>query len=140
MAFGGGLEQSDEVLSEINMVPLIDVMLVMLIIFMLAAPILTQAVKVDLPRTAGQASDTAPGKVTVTVMADGSVLWNDLPVDAGMLESKLRQAGGESPQPLLQIQGDRAVAYERVLNVLSLAQRSGVATVGFMTEPGRSLP
>jgi biopolymer transport protein ExbD len=135
MAFGSGLDDQDEVMSEINMTPLVDVMLVLLIIFMLTVPVLTHAVKVDLPQAQSAANDIKPETVTLAVTADGTVYWDEDVVDAAALDARLAAAAARTPQPEVHIRGDRQVAYEHVMKAMAAAQRAGVKKLGFVTDP-----
>jgi biopolymer transport protein ExbD len=135
MAFGSGLDDQDEVMSEMNMTPLVDVMLVLLIIFMLTVPVLTHAVKVDLPQAQSAANDIKPETVTLAVTADGTVYWNEDVVDAAALDARLAAAAARTPQPEVHIRGDRQVAYEHVMKAMAAAQRAGVQKLGFVTDP-----
>lgn len=135
MSFGAG-QDSDDVVSEINMTPLVDVMLVLLIIFIITVPVLTHSVKLDLPRAQNVATSVKPDTVTLSVSADGSIHWNESPTDATALESRLRAAAAQQPQPEVHIRGDRHVDYEHVVKVMSAAQRAGILKLGFLTEPG----
>jgi biopolymer transport protein ExbD len=136
MSFGNDLDDGDEVMSEINMTPLVDVMLVLLIIFIIAIPVLTNAVKLDLPRAAASLDEIRPERVTLSVTVDGSVHWNDIALGDGELQARLGQAAARQPQPEIAIRGDRQVDYEHVIRVMAAAQRAGIAKLGFVTEPG----
>ena len=136
MAFGSGLESSDDMVSEINMVPLIDVMMVLLIIFIITVPVLTHSVKLDLPHAETQPHTLRPETVTISVTADGVVNWNESVVDEAALESRLRAAANRQPQPEVHIRGDRRVYYERVVKTMAAVQRAGILKLGFITEPG----
>jgi biopolymer transport protein ExbD len=135
MAFGAG-QDSDDVVSEINMTPLVDVMLVLLIIFIITVPVLTHSVKLDLPRAQNAPTSVKPDTVTLSVSADGAIHWNELPADANALEARLRAAAARQPQPEIHIRGDRHVDYEHVVKVMATAQRAGILKLGFVTEPG----
>jgi biopolymer transport protein ExbD len=135
MAFGAG-QDSDDVVSEINMTPLVDVMLVLLIIFIITVPVLTHSVKLDLPRAKNSATSIKPDTVTLSVSADGSIYWNELPADVNALEARLRAAAAQQPQPEVHIRGDRHVDYEHVVKVMAAAQRAGILKLGFLTESG----
>lgn len=135
MAFGGGLNDNDEVLSEINMVPLIDIMLVMLIIFIITVPVLTHSVKLDLPRADNTPNLVKPETVNLSVTADGSVFWNEDRVEADELDLRLQGAARREPQPEIFIRGDRKVEYENVAKVMAAVQRAGVLKLGFVTAP-----
>lgn len=136
MAFGGNLDDNDDVVSDINMVPLIDVMLVMLIIFIITVPVLTHSVKLDLPRADNTPNLVKPETVNLSVTTDGSVFWNDERVSDEQLGQRLEAAARKEPQPEVFIRGDRKVEYERVAQVMATVQRSGVLKLGFVTEPG----
>ncbi len=136
MAFGGSLNHDDDVVSEINMVPLIDVMLVMLIIFIITVPVLTHSVNLDLPRAENQPNLVKPETVHLSVTADGGVHWNEEAVDEAQLAARLEAAAAREPQPEIFIRGDRKVEYERVAQVMAAVQRAGMLKLGFVTEPG----
>ena len=127
--------QNDQMLSEINMIPFIDVMLVLLIIFIITVPVINHAVNVDLPRASNQKLLDKPQNVRLTVNSDGAYFWNDEAVTDAVFEQRLKQAATQQPQPELHIRGDRAVRYERVAQALATAQRVGVQKIGFVTEP-----
>lgn len=136
MAFGNDLNDGDEVMSEINMTPLVDVMLVLLIIFIVTAPALTHAVKLDLPRAENRLNETKPETVALSVTADGAVHWNDDIVDEAGLALRLAQAARMEPQPEIHLRGDRKAEYEHVIRVMAAAQRAGMLKLGFVTVPG----
>ena len=136
MAFGNDLTEGDEVMSEINMTPLVDVMLVLLIIFIITVPVLTHAVKLDLPRAANSPNEIKPETVTIAVTADGNIHWNDTLIDDTALQFRLTQAASQQPQPEIHLRGDRKVEYEHVIQVMAAAQRAGIVKLGFVTEPG----
>ncbi len=135
MAFGSGYDDDTE-MSEINMTPLVDVMLVLLIIFMITVPVLTQSLKVDLPQTAPVQVQTPPETVTVLIDAAGALFWNEAPVSREELAGHLAAAARAQPQPLIQLQGDRHVDYEHVIRVMAQARQAGIEALGFVTEPG----
>jgi biopolymer transport protein ExbD len=131
----GTQDNNDQMLSEINMIPFIDVMLVLLIIFIITVPVINHAVRVDLPRASNEKLVDKPQNVRLTVNADGAYFWNDEAVADAVFEQRLQAAAAQQPQPELHIRGDRAVRYERVAQVLAAAQRAGVNQIGFVTEP-----
>lgn len=137
MAFGSGLDDDDNVMSEINMTPLVDVMLVLLIIFILTVPVLTHAVKIDLPQADNTPNDIKPRTIALTVTADAQIHWDDEVIDSTGLEMRLQAVAAEEPQPEIHLRGDKAVAYEYVIKVMAAAQRAGVQKLGFVTEPER---
>ncbi|TNF59282.1 MAG: biopolymer transporter ExbD [Burkholderiales bacterium] len=131
----GTRDDSDEMLSEINMIPFIDVMLVLLIIFIITVPVIKHAVSVDLPKASSQRLLDKPQNIRVVVDADGLYHWNGARVEDGQLAERLAAAAAQDPQPELHIRGDRAVRYERVAELLAAAQRAGLSKIGFVTEP-----
>ena len=131
----GTQDTDDQMLSEINMIPFIDVMLVLLIIFMITVPVINHAVSVELPRTSNQKLLDKPQNVRLTVNAEGAYFWNDEAVADAVFEQRLQAVASQQPQPELHIRGDRAVRYERVAQALATAQRAGVQKIGFVTEP-----
>jgi biopolymer transport protein ExbD len=134
MAFGTQ-DEPDEVMNEINMTPLVDVMLVLLIIFIITVPVMKHAVNVDLPRATNQAQDTKPETIRLSVDAQGSYYWNDAKVDDARLPDLLQVEAAKNPQPDLHIRGDKEVRYERVAQAMAAAQLAGVRKIGFITEP-----
>ncbi|SDZ75861.1 MULTISPECIES: ExbD/TolR family protein [Acidovorax] len=134
MAFGTQ-DDSDEVMNEINMTPLVDVMLVLLIIFIITVPVMKHSVNVDLPRATNQPELIQPETVRLSVAADGQYFWNGAPVADEELSTRLQAEASKTPQPDLHIRGDRAVRYERVAQAMAAAQRAGVRKIGFVTEP-----
>jgi biopolymer transport protein ExbD len=131
----GTQDDSDQMLSEINMIPFIDVMLVLLIIFIITVPVIKHAVNIDLPQASNQKLQDKPENVRLSVNADGAYFWNDAPVADAALEQRLAAVAAQEPQPELHIRGDKAVRYERVALAMAAAQRAGVRKIGFVTEP-----
>lgn len=136
MAFGGGLDDDTEVMSEINMTPLVDVMLVLLIIFIITVPVLTHSVKVDLPRADNTPNELKPETVNLAVNADGHIYWNETQVTMEELELRLTTEASKQPQPEIHIRGDKTVDYEHVIKTMAAVQRAGILKLGFVTEPG----
>ncbi len=136
MAFGGGLDDDTEVMNEINMTPLVDVMLVLLIIFIITVPVLTHSVKVDLPREDNTPNEIKPETVNLAVNAEGTIFWNDTQIAYEELEARLSTEAGKKPQPEVHIRGDKAAAYEHVIKTMAAVQRAGILKLGFVTEPG----
>ncbi|MBC8729782.1 biopolymer transport protein ExbD [Paraburkholderia sp. Clong3] len=122
-------------MNEINMTPLVDVMLVLLIIFLVTIPALQHAVRIDLPHASSQPEALKPAHVDVAVQADGTVLWDGQPVTDDALRARIAQAALATPQPELHLRADRKVPYERVAIVMSAAQRGGLTKLGFVTDP-----
>jgi len=122
-------------MNEINMTPLVDVMLVLLIIFIITIPVMKHAVNVELPRATNQAQDVKPQTIRLSVDAQGSYYWNDVKVEDASLPGLLQAEAAKNPQPDLHIRGDKEVRYERVAQAMAAAQRAGVRKIGFITEP-----
>jgi biopolymer transport protein ExbD len=138
MAFGGFNRGSEPAqMAEINMIPLIDVMLVLLVIFIITAPLLTHAVKLDLPRASSHPNLTQPDHITVSVDAGGGFFWNGEPVSRAELGSRLAVAAKQDPQPELHLRADRATRYENVAEVMADAARIGLARIGFVSDPDK---
>ena len=133
MAFGTQ-DNTDEVMNEINMTPLVDVMLVLLIIFIITIPVMKHSVNIELPRASSQPQDAKPQIIRLTVDAQGSYFWNDSSVDDAQLQALLAEAAAKQPQAPLHISGDRAVRYERVAQAMAAAQRAGMTQIGFITD------
>ena len=133
MAFGTQ-DDADEVMNEINMTPLVDVMLVLLIIFIITIPVMKHSVNIELPRASNQPQDAKPQTIRLTVDAEGKYFWNDALVDEAELDALLQAEAQKKPQAPLHIRGDRAVRYERVAQAMAAAQRAGMTQIGFITE------
>lgn len=134
MAFGGGADDN-EVMSEINMTPLVDVMLVLLIIFIITVPVLTHSVKVDLPRADNTPNEIKPDTINLAVTENGLIHWNETTVTVEELEQRLQAMATQQPQPEIHLRGARTVAYEHVVQVMAAVQRAGILKLGFVTEP-----
>jgi len=134
------MEDDDKPMSEINTTPLVDVMLVLLILFLITIPVITQSVKVDLPKAANIPTQTKPENINIAVDAEGNVFWNTarLPNNEALLE-RIKQIAVMDPQPEIHVRGDRATAYEHIGRVIVTCQRGGIVKVGFITEPDRGL-
>lgn len=126
--------------AEINMVPLIDVMLVLLIIFMVTAPLLTHAVKVQLPQLSSTKNEVKPDTVTISIQADGALHWNADPILDDDLPARLTAAAEVQPTPELHIRADESVAYKRVAWVMSASAKAGLSKIGFVSQPNPSQP
>jgi biopolymer transport protein ExbD len=136
MAFGGLNTSTDSnELAEINMIPLIDVMLVLLVIFIITAPLLTHAVKVNLPVAASTANPPKPDTVQVSINAAGQVYWNADKVDAAVWKTRMQTAARQTPQPEIQLRADGGIAYRRVAEIMSDAAAAGLSKLGFVTDP-----
>ena len=121
--------------SDINITPLVDVMLVLLIIFIITVPVMKHAVNIDLPRATSEPEQPKPQNILFSITADGSYYWNEQKVEDSELPARLAAEAAKDPQPELHIRGDKAVRYERVAKAMSQAREAGVRKIGFITEP-----
>jgi biopolymer transport protein ExbD len=137
MAFGGFRQSADggQPMAEINMIPLIDVMLVLLVIFIITAPLLTHAVKVELPRASSTQNLTPPENIQLAVRESGELLWNGEALPREEIARRFALSARRIPQPELHIRADRATAYEHVAEVMSDAAKAGLSRIGFVTVP-----
>ena len=136
MAFGrlpGGDEEQP--VSEINMIPMIDVMLVLLIVFMITAPLLTDAIKLDLPQASTQRNEPKPADISLSITADGTLHWNGKPCSEAELAQLMAQTAKSQPLPELQLRVDRQVDYGRVASVMAMASQQGLHKLAFVSQP-----
>jgi biopolymer transport protein ExbD len=140
MSIGGDAGDDEKAISEINVTPLVDVMLVLLIIFLITIPVITQSVKVELPKAANIPTQTKPENINIAVNAQGDVFWNTMlvPTQDALLD-RIKAVAVLTPQPEIHVRGDRGTAYEHIGRVIVLAQRGGIQKIGFITEPDRGL-
>jgi len=139
-ASGTGMEEDDKPMSEINTTPLVDVMLVLLILFLITIPVITQSVKVDLPKAANIPTQTKPENINIAVDAAGNIYWNTalVPSQDALLD-RIKAVAVMDPQPEIHVRGDRNTVYEHIGRVMVTCQRGGIQKVGFITEPDRAL-
>jgi biopolymer transport protein ExbD len=138
MAFGGFSKAGEGApMAEINMIPLIDVMLVLLVIFIITAPLLTHAVKIDLPKASSHPNVTQPENIQLAIEASGELYWNGAAIDRRALASRMAAAATLDPQPELHLRADRTTEYQKVAEVMSAAAKAGLVKIGFVTEPAR---
>ena len=139
MAFSAGSGDNSSVQATINVVPLIDVLLVLLIIFMVTSPLMSHKVKVELPKANVQNNDKIPPAppVTVAVTDTGAIFWNDQPVTQELLESNLSVTAQMTPQPALNVRGDATTKYGAIREVIDTAQGQGMRKVQFIAERER---
>jgi biopolymer transport protein ExbD len=129
MSIGG---DEDEPMMDINMTPLIDVMLVLLIMFIITIPVMTHAVKLDMPRATNAPSTAQPVVINLEIDFDGTVLWNGTAVEIEALEGYFRREAAIDPQPELHIRPSKRAKYDVVARVLASAQRNGLRKIGFV--------
>jgi len=138
MAFGGFSEgDSARPMADINMIPLIDVMLVLLVIFIVTAPLLTHAIRVDLPQATTQVSVAQPESISLTIDGKGQIFWDNTPITKAEMEQRFVSIGSQTPQPQLRLRAERTTQYQVLAEVLALAQNTGVTRLAFVTEPVR---
>ena len=128
-------KSSSAPVSDINMVPLIDVMLVLLVIFIVTAPLLTHAVKLDLPKASSQVNELKPDKIEFAIDGAGVRFWNGETVTREEAAQRFADAGQKQPQPEVHLRADQAVAYRYVAETLADASKAGLSKVGFVSEP-----
>jgi len=136
MAFGGFEQGSSQPMSEINVTPLVDVMLVLLIIFMVCAPLMTQSITVNLPKAVGASTQEKPETVSLAINAEGAITWNGEAVVDEVLVQYLKGLAAKQPQPELHLVADKEVRYERVAQVMAQVREAGVTKMGFVMLPG----
>jgi len=136
MAFGSFSQEGRSApMSEINMVPLIDVMLVLLIVFMITAPLLTHSIKIDLPSASSQTTNEKPDTITLAVDEAGALYWNNEAIGEDELMARLVEAATSDVQPELHLRADRDTRYQRLAELMSKARQAGIQKMGFVTTP-----
>lgn len=137
MAFGGFRHTSDggQPMAEINMIPLIDVMLVLLVIFIVTAPLLTHAVKLDLPTASSVPNTTQPDNIQLAIDGEGRLFWNGEVIDRTTLQSRFAEAGRLPQQPEVHLRADRTTQYQAIAEVLADSARAGLSRIGFVSQP-----
>ena len=134
MAIAVGKDEGDPMV-EPNVIPLVDIMLVLLIIMIITVPVMTQAVKIDLPKEINRPTDTKPENINLSIDFDGSIYWNENGVSRNDLLNYVLQEAVKDPQPEVHIRADRRAWYEYVSDTLAVVQRGGMRKVGFIAEP-----
>ena len=132
---GGSTVQEGEYNNEINVVPLVDIMLVLLIIFIITVPVATKAVRVDLPHQYNEPTETKPEDINISIDFTGQPYWNDGNTTMEGLGQLARVEAGKDPQPIVHIRADRRVNFEAVQNVMTTLQRNGILKLAFIAEP-----
>ena len=136
MSMNIGSEKDDEIMSEINTTPLVDVMLVLLIIFLITIPVVTTSIKVDLPKEKNLVRETKPETVIISVDVKGKIFLYDTPIkNSDDLLQRMKKFSVMKPQPEVQIRGDGKSDFESVGRVMYAVRRAGITKVGFITEP-----
>ena len=132
----GTLGTANRPMTEINMIPLIDVMLVLLVIFLVTAPLFTHAVKLELPKAASHPNIGQMDHIEVAVQHDGQIYWNGQPVTTQELEQHAAQLATSASTTEIHLKGDATVPYGKMARVLSMLARQGLSRIGFVTDPG----
>ena len=122
-------------MADINVTPMVDVMLVLLVIFIITAPLFTHAIKLDLPSAQSAPAPEKPETISVSINGEGKIFWNSEAIGQSDLETRLAAAAQKKPQPELQLRADKATRYEVIAQVMAAAQNNGVTKMGFVTEP-----
>tara|TARA_R110002072_G_scaffold124794_2_gene260362 strand:+ start:1585 stop:1995 length:411 start_codon:yes stop_codon:yes gene_type:complete len=134
MAFGNSFDNDDAVMSEINMTPLVDVMLVLLIIFMLTVPVITHSVNVNLAERDATPNNIQADTISLSLTAEAKLYWNKELINVSELNKRLSDAAGQQPQPGIQLRADKDLRYGEVIAIMSAVQNSGIEALGFITE------
>ena len=139
MAFGRlDSRKADAPMSEINVTPLVDVMLVLLVIFILTAPLMTSAIRLDLPQSEGGQPGASPQAITLAVDSQGAFFLNDQPITPEALRQRLSEAAQRQPDTELELRADQNVPYGRVVEAMGLAQKAGLTRIGFVAQTAPS--
>ena len=134
MAFSTG-NQSGAPMSEINVTPLVDVMLVLLIIFMITAPLMSHKIKIELPKAAAKPNEEPAHTIVLSVKSTGELYWNDQPTTRNAVDTQLRIEARREPQPPFQIRADKNTEYGMLTDIMSTAKNAGMKKIGFITTP-----
>ena len=129
--------QGEPPMSEINVTPLVDVMLVLVVIFIITAPLLASSIRLDLPRAEGTQPGDAPRFVTLVLDRNGQAFLNDQPVAPAQLAEQLAARAKQNPETEIQLRADQAVPYGKVVEVMGLAHKAGLSRIGFVAEPSK---
>jgi biopolymer transport protein ExbD len=141
MAFGGFSDNKHSApMADINVTPMVDVMLVLLVIFIITAPLFTHAVKIELPNAQSAPAPEKPETISIAINGEGTLFWNNEAVSRGDLDQKLKGAAQRQPQPELQLHADKSTRYEIIAQVMASAQTSGLTKMGFVTEAREAAP
>ena len=139
MAFGGfNDKQQAGPMADINVTPMVDVMLVLLVIFIITAPLFTHAIKLDLPNAQSAPAPTEPTTISLSINGAGAVFWNNDAVTLDDLTTRLATAAKQQPQPQVQLRADKGTRYEVIAQVMAAAQGNGITKLGFVTEAPQS--
>jgi len=136
MAFGGFNDNNQPgPMADINVTPMVDVMLVLLVIFIITAPLFTHAIKLELPNAQSQPAPEKPETITLAINGEGKLFWNNAAITREDLAARIAVASEKKPQPELQLRADKSTRYEIIAQVMAAAQNGGMTKIGFVTDP-----
>jgi biopolymer transport protein ExbD len=139
MAFGSfSGNRGSAPMAEINVVPMVDIMLVLLVIFIITAPLLTNAVKIDLPKASSEPNLSKTENIQLAIDADGQLYWDGAKLDRAAVLDRFRVAAQKEPSPELHLHADRNTRYEVIADVMSEAGKAGLTKIGFVTDPSQT--
>jgi len=134
MAFGGFEASRNEPMAEMNVIPLVDIMLVLLVIFIITAPVITHSVNVEMPQASSQPTPANDQALKLSIRADQQIFLDDTALSLSELETKLRELAARNPQQEIHLQADRNATYDLVARSMAAAQRAGIVRIGFVTQ------
>ena len=135
MSFGGFNDNKHSApMADINVTPMVDVMLVLLVIFIITAPLFTHAIKLDLPSAQSAPAPEKPETISLSINGEGGIFWNSEAIQKADLDSRLAIAAKKTPQPDLQLRADKSTRYEIIAQVMASAQNNGLTKMGFVTD------
>jgi biopolymer transport protein ExbD len=141
MAFGGFNDNKHQApMADINVTPMVDVMLVLLVIFIITAPLFTHAVKLDLPNAQSAPAPEKPETISLSINGEGRIFWNNEAIGQKDLDARLATIAQKKPQPELQLRADKSTRYEVIAQVMAAAQTNGLTKMGFVTEAKEAQP
>ena len=132
---GAHQQRSAEPMSEINTTPLVDVMLVLLVIFIITAPLLTHAVKIDLPKASSQLLIEKPEVISISINQSGQIFWDNKPIEKNLVIEKLQEAAQKKNQPEIHLRADKDTRYQVLAEIMASAQNAGITKLGFISDP-----
>jgi len=130
-----GARRNDNLMAEINTTPLVDVMLVLLVIFIITAPLLTHAVKIDLPKATSKLLQEQPEIISIAIDHSGSIFWNDQVIEKRIVIDKLKQVAQKDNPPEIHLRADKDTRYQVLAEIMASAQNAGITKLGFVSEP-----